>query len=90
MASLVSGAYSVCTPLIYHNLSIASVLIYYPIYTKWKGQGVSVAEANPGLQVHPHPGTKGWRHVAVAEPLLGCTNILCLQGEHTSLPQQAP
>lgn len=38
---------------------------------------------------HPHPGTKGWRHVAVAKPLPGCTNTLCLQGQHTSWPQPA-
>lgn len=53
----------------YRNLSIACLLMYYPMYNGWKSQGVSVAGANPGPQVHPHLGTKGWRHVAVAEPL---------------------
>ena len=50
MASLLSGAFSVCAQLIYHNLGTASVLSYYPIYTRWEGQGVSVAGANPGVQ----------------------------------------
>lgn len=49
-ASLLSGAFSVCAQLIYHNLGTASVLSYYPIYTRWEGQGVSVAGANPGVQ----------------------------------------
>lgn len=36
------------------------------------------------------PDIKGRRHMAVAEPQRGPADILCLQGEHASLPQHAP